>query len=206
MMPMVKLVCALSRKNNIRFLFILLPFVLYNIGCNERIALPKCNHPHLQKTHPVTTQITFEYLPHFNGYIEDIKQAQACSKETGRKILLFFTGFTFSSAGKVWAPLQNKRVRELINDNYILCVLFCDNQQELDSTEYYYDPLSKDTIKTVGRRNLHLEATKYRYNTQPIYILVDENLKQVHEVIPYMGNDHKMLIDALEKNRPASPK
>lgn len=109
----------------------------------------------------------------FDGYF-DLEEAKTASKQTGKPIFIDFTGKTCANCREmehyVW---YDPEVKQLLTEKYIICALYVDeNTIELPEEEWDTTDDGK-VLKTLGRRNLHLEKSLYNMNAQPYYVLID---------------------------------
>lgn len=117
-----------------------------------------------------------------NGLIcyHDLESAQRASKESGKPILVDFTGKSCTNCRRmednVWSQ---EKVFNLINDKYILVSLYVDDTEELPKEQQgpYPIPLADGTtrqkmIRTVGDKWATLEAISFGKVSQPYYALL----------------------------------
>jgi len=117
-----------------------------------------------------------------NGLIcyHDLESAQKASKESGKPILVDFTGKACTNCRRmednVWS--QDK-VFSLINDKYILVSLYVDDSHELPKEQQgpFPIPLADGTtrqkmIRTIGDKWATLEAIRFGKVSQPYYALL----------------------------------
>jgi hypothetical protein len=62
----------------------------------------------------------------------------------------------------------------MMND-YIVISMYVDDKTTLPTNEQYVSAFSDKNIKTVGNKNSDLEGSKYNINSQPYYVLLDNN-------------------------------
>ena len=108
----------------------------------------------------------------YKGFF-DIEEAKAYARQTGKPIFIDFTGINCNNCRKMEQyVLSNDEVKKYMNDNYVLCELYCDmNDITLPESEWVKD--GERTIKTLGRRNLFFQRTHYNMNAQPYYVIID---------------------------------
>lgn len=117
-----------------------------------------------------------------NGLIcyHDLESAQMASKESGKPILIDFTGKACTNCRRmednVWSQEQ---IFNLINDKYILVSLYVDDAKELpvEKQGYITIPQADGTtrqkkIKTIGDKWATLEAISFGKVSQPYYALL----------------------------------
>jgi len=138
-----------------------------------------CDGP--ESEYHYTSYKKYDYNPYF-----EIEPAQECSRVTGKPILIMFTGFgCLSITGIDWEILAEKDVKKIVDDNYILPVLYVDDKtkiEEIDSTKKTHNG---EIITTIGQRNATLQVNKFGTIGQPYYFFVDSNLTKIVEPLGY---------------------
>ncbi|CAN5414331.1 cytochrome c biogenesis protein CcdA [soil metagenome] len=106
----------------------------------------------------------------------DYDEALAYARQTGKPLLLDFTGWACVNCRKmeanVWTdPEVAKRLRE----DVILVSLYVDDKRELPLDEQVIKKLGKKdfSIKTIGNKWSFFQADRFKINSQPYYVLVD---------------------------------
>ena len=99
------------------------------------------------------------------------------AKQQGKPVMLDFTGWSCVNCRKmednVWSdPKVLKRLRE----NYIIISLYVDDKTPLPEQERYTASSGKDIV-TTGNKWSDMQRTKYNTNSQPYYVLLDNNGK-----------------------------
>ena len=114
----------------------------------------------------------------YKGFF-DIEEAKAYARQTGKPIFIDFTGINCNNCRKMEQyVLSNDDVKQFMNDNFVLCELYCDmNDIDLPESEWVKD--GERTIKTLGRRNLFFQRTHYNMNAQPYYVIIDADGNQM---------------------------
>lgn len=109
----------------------------------------------------------------FDGFY-DLEEAKAYAKKVNKPIFIDFTGKTCANCREmeyyVWTDPEVKRI---LNEEYVMVALYADvNYIELPQEEWITDTKGRE-IKTLGKRNLEYQKTKYNMNAQPYYVLID---------------------------------
>lgn len=125
-------------------------------------------------TPPMNTQIfgrgTQIVEPQFTDYNEALK----ASSETGKPLLIDFTGYGCVNCRKMEASVwTDSRVSEIINKRYILVSLFVDDKTPLRQPVSIVENGTKTKIRTVGDKWSLLQRYKFGANAQPFYVTVD---------------------------------
>ncbi|HEY8402424.1 MAG TPA: cytochrome c biogenesis protein CcdA [Cytophagaceae bacterium] len=118
-------------------------------------------------------------LPHgLKGYF-DYKQAIECAKEKGLPVFIDFTGHGCVNCREMEANIwSDPEVLRRLSGDYLIVALYTDDRTILPETEWYKGTDGK-TKKTIGAQNLDLEATKFKRNSQPFYVLLDPYTEQL---------------------------
>jgi hypothetical protein len=115
---------------------------------------------------------TYGYTPY-----HDLYTAQRCSEMSGRKLLILFTGSTYSSdPDKVWKFLNDKEIEQTIEDYFVFVVLYTDQRQIISDTSK--KSLNGQTITTVGGQHADIQTRTFNSNIQPEFIITDHMLKK----------------------------
>ncbi|MBO7226815.1 MAG: thioredoxin family protein [Bacteroidales bacterium] len=109
----------------------------------------------------------------FDGFY-DLEEAKAYAKKVNKPIFIDFTGKTCANCREmeyyVWT---NPEVKRILNEEYVMVALYADvNYIEIPQEEWITDAKGRE-IKTLGKRNLEYQKTKYNMNAQPYYVLID---------------------------------
>jgi thiol:disulfide interchange protein DsbD len=68
-------------------------------------------------------------------------------------------------------------VKKLISQDYVLISLYCDDKEALAPEDIYTSTFSGEEITTVGGKWSDLQKMVYNANSQPMYVLVDNDGK-----------------------------
>lgn len=110
-----------------------------------------------------------------------LDRAKACASSTNRKMLVMFTGYnSVAVSGQEWKVLRTDRVRKLIDEQYVLVVLYTDDKDSLAVPEVgRRADNSECTVYTVGQKNALLEESWCHQNAQPLYVTLDTGLNVI---------------------------
>ena len=102
----------------------------------------------------------------------DYNEALAVAKETGKPLFIDFTGHGCVNCRKMEELVLSKyEVINVLNENYIVCVLYVDDKViKLDTP---YTTSSGTTLEYLGEKNTYIQSQIYGYNAQPCYLIVD---------------------------------
>jgi len=138
----------------------------------------------------------------------DLKEAQEYAKKVNKPLFLDFTGKSCANCREMETAVWTvPAVKELIQKEYILVSLYCDeNTIELPKEEW--QEINGKTIKTLGRRNLNYQIEEFHANAQPLYVLMDgEGNLLTDKPQPYDKNANKFIefltkgLDNFKKNK-----
>ena len=120
----------------------------------------------------------------FHDYDEGIKYA----KEVGKPVMLDFTGWACVNCRKmeeqVWS---NSNVKEILTNDVVLISLYVDERIDLPVDQQYQTKLAGKTkkVKTTGDKWMVLQANTFGTNSQPYYVILDNNENQINEAANY---------------------
>ena len=117
----------------------------------------------------------------------DYAQALEASAETGKPVLIDFTGFGCVNCRKMEASVwTDKEVAAVIAAKYILVSLYVDDRTPLDQPVTVIENGQKVRIRNVGDKWSLLQRYKFGANAQPFYVIVDSDGRLLSE--PYTFN------------------
>lgn len=106
------------------------------------------------------------------GYF-DFDQGLACAKEQNKPLLVVFKGHACANCKKmentVWT---NQEVLKLIAEKYVLVGLYTDDRSVLDESEWITSTLDGEVKKTMGKKNLDIQISKYKTNSIPFHVII----------------------------------
>lgn len=134
--------------------------------------------------------------PHNLTCFKDYEEGMRYAKLQGKPVMLDFTGWSCVNCRKmednVWSdPEVMKRLAE----DYIIISLYVDDKTALPESEQYVSASGKK-IKTTGNKWSDMQRTQYETNSQPYYVLLDNNgkmLAQPHGYTPDVDTYVKFL-------------
>jgi thiol:disulfide interchange protein len=118
----------------------------------------------------------FLELPHnLNGFF-DLEQAKRCAQQLRKPIFVDFTGHACVNCRKMEATVwSDPQVLKRLREDYVVVALYVDDKSELPEKEWYVSPRDKQQKTTLGKKNADLQVTRYGFNAQPYYVLLDPN-------------------------------
>ena len=110
----------------------------------------------------------------------DYEEGLAYAKQQNKPVLLDFTGWSCTNCRKmeatVWADPQ---VLKRLKEDYVLISLYVDDRTELPEAEQYVSKFSGKKIRTIGQKWSDFQASTFKTNSQPYYVIVDAEGKQL---------------------------
>lgn len=107
----------------------------------------------------------------------DYDEALAAAKKANKPLMIDFTGINCVNCRKfeseVWS---NPEVMNRMKNDFIIASLFTDaSEVAIPESEQRYSEASQKKIENLGDKNVDLQISKFRSNTQPYYFFVDGN-------------------------------
>ena len=141
------------------------------------------------------------HCPHNLNCFHDYDEGMAYAKKVNKPVMLDFTGWACVNCRKmeeqVWS---DPRVLERLQDNVVLISLYVDEKLELPKDEQIEVKIGDKTktLKTVGNKWSYFQATKFKTNSQPYYIILDHAENPMLESAAY-DPDIDLFIDWLDR-------
>ncbi|WP_264536695.1 protein-disulfide reductase DsbD family protein [Flavobacterium sp. N1736] len=133
-----------------------------------------------------------ELGPHGIMVFHDYEDGLAFAKSINKPIMLDFTGYACVNCRKmennVWS---DERILPILKNDVVLISLYVDDKRELPKEEQFVTAAG-DKIITVGDKWTDFMISKYKTNTQPLYIITDlegKNLNDSKPTISYVSAD-----------------
>ena len=121
---------------------------------------------------------------------DDYENGLAYAKSVNKPIMLDFTGHACVNCRKmennVWS---DSKVLPILKNDVVLISLYVDDKRELPVDKQFVTA-SGDKIETIGDKWTEFMISKYKTNTQPLYVLTDlegNNLNTTTPTISYVG-------------------
>lgn len=110
----------------------------------------------------------------------DYEEGLAYAKQQNKPVLLDFTGWSCTNCRKmeatVWADPQ---VLKRLKEDYVLISLYVDDKTQLPEAEQYISSFSGKKIRTIGQKWSDFQASTFKTNSQPYYVIVNAEGKQL---------------------------
>ena len=133
---------------------------------------------------PMNTQDFNLYKNEVHPRFKDFEAGMAAARLEGKPVMLDFTGFGCVNCRKMEAAVwTDAKVADMLNNKYVLISLYVDDKTPLPEQITVKDTDgSERTLRTVGDKWSYLQRHKFGSNTQPMYILLD------NEGLPLTGS------------------
>jgi thiol:disulfide interchange protein DsbD len=106
----------------------------------------------------------------------DYDEGMAAARRLGKPVMVDFTGFGCVNCRKMEAAVwTDPTVAEILNDKYVLISLYVDDKTPLEEPVQVIENGQQRTLRTVGDKWSYLQRTKVGANTQPVYVLLDND-------------------------------
>ena len=128
---------------------------------------------------------------------KDFEEGLAAAKAQNKPILLDFTGWACVNCRKMEEQVWSEPgVFERMKNEYVLISLYVDDRQELPEEEKFNYLKPKGgikEIKTVGDKWATFQTLNFRNNSQPFYVLLDNNLNVLNKPVGYTPDSEEFL-------------
>ena len=144
---------------------------------------------------PLSTQDFNLYKNHVEAAYNDYEEGLHAARATGKPMLIDFTGLGCVNCRKmensVWT---DERVRQQLTDDFILVSLFVDDKTPLPSRLEVEENGTQRILRTIGDKWSYLQRHKFGANTQPFYVILNEEGQPLNHSYAYDENvDHFLL-------------
>jgi thiol:disulfide interchange protein DsbD len=112
--------------------------------------------------------------PHAIVVFDDYEKGLTYAKTVNKPIMLDFTGYACVNCRKmennVWSDAA---ILPLLKTEIVLISLYVDDKRDLPKSEQFISKTTGSEIETVGDKWTDFMISKYKTNTQPLYVLTD---------------------------------
>ncbi len=119
----------------------------------------------------------------------DYEEGMEAARRAGKPVMLDFTGYGCVNCRKMEAAVwTDQRVRGIMTNDYVLISLYVDDKTPLPETLTVTEADdSERRLRTVGDRWSYLQRTRFGAQTQPFYVLLDNDGEPLAQ--PYSYNE-----------------
>lgn len=123
--------------------------------------------------------------PHNIVAFDDYQEGLAYAKEVNKPILLDFTGHACVNCRKMENNVWSEEViLSILKNEVVLVSLYVDDKRELPKKDQFYSEETDSEIETIGDKWTDFMLTRYKTNTQPLYVLIDTTEKNLNPKKP----------------------
>ena len=127
---------------------------------------------------PMNTQDFNLYKASVEAKYHDYEAGMAAAKAEGKPVMIDFTGFGCVNCRKMEAAVwTDPKVADMLNGKYVLMYLNVDDKTPLAEPISVTENGQQRTLRTVGDKWSYLQRVKFGANTQPFYVLIDNEGK-----------------------------
>jgi len=120
----------------------------------------------------------------------DYDEGIAYAKKVIKPVLIDFTGHACVNCRKMEANVwPDPEVYKMITQDYVLIQLYVDDKTEVAKEDVVITPSGK-VLSTIGKKWSDLQASKFKANSQPFYVLLDPNTTAL--LAPPQGADYEI--------------
>jgi thiol:disulfide interchange protein len=123
--------------------------------------------------------------PHGLVVFEDYDKGLAYAKSVNKPIMLDFTGYACVNCRKmennIW---PDPKILPMLNNEVVLISLYVDDKRDLPENQKFVSKTTGSEIETVGDKWTDFMISKYKTNTQPLYVLTDLEGKSLNRATP----------------------
>ena len=129
----------------------------------------------------------------------DYEEGMAMAKAKGLPVMIDFTGFGCVNCRKMEAAVStDPQVASVLNEKYVLISLYVDDKTPLAEPVVVNENGQQRTLRTVGDKWSYLQRVKFGANTQPFYVLIDNDGNPLNGSRSY-DEDIQKYLDFLQK-------
>lgn len=125
---------------------------------------------------PMNTQDFNLDTRHVEPAFKDYEAGMAYARSVGKPVMIDFTGFGCVNCRKMEAAVwHDARVHKLLTKDYVLISLYVDDKAKLPEPIIVQENGKEVKLRTIGDKWSYLQRTKFGAQTQPFYVLLDNN-------------------------------
>ena len=120
--------------------------------------------------------------PHGLILFDDYEAGLAYAKKVNKPVMLDFTGDACANCrqmeDKVWS---DNGILPILKNELVIISLVCDRKIELPQEQQYVSKTTGKEIRTIGNKWTDFQITRYKSNSQPLYVILDTDGKDLSE-------------------------
>ena len=138
---------------------------------------------------PLFTQDFNLYEDEVHALFDDYESGMAEAGRLNKPVIIDFSGYGCVNCRKMEAVVwTNPRVKELLEQKYILITLMVDDKTKLPVPITIEEDGKKRDLKTIGDKWSYLQRYKFGANAQPYYILISHDGQPLSSSYAYNEN------------------
>ncbi|MDY7396762.1 cytochrome c biogenesis protein CcdA [Aureibaculum sp. 2210JD6-5] len=125
--------------------------------------------------------------PHNILAFNDYDKGLAYAKKVGKPVMIDFTGHACVNCRKMEQNVWVKpKVLDILKNKVVLISLYVDDKRKLNENEIVDSKLKPGKkLKYIGQKWSELQTIKYKANSQPFYVLMDHDEKNLNDPVAY---------------------
>jgi thiol:disulfide interchange protein DsbD len=152
----------------------------------------------------------FLHLPHnIKGYF-DYEQALRCAKQQNKPLFVDFTGHGCVNCREMEANVwSDPQVLKKLKEQFVVVALYVDDRKDIPESEWITSTVDGKVKKTIGKKFADFQITRFKTNSQPYYVLLDNNGELLRKPTAYdlkVENFIKFLDEGLAEYKKRSTK
>ena len=124
--------------------------------------------------------------PHGIIAFEDYEYGLEYAKKVNKPVLLDFTGDACANCRKmednVWSEAD---ILAILKNEVVLVSLYCDRKIDLPKSKQYVSKTTGKEVVTIGNKWTDFQITRYKSNSQPLYIILDADGNDLSKPIAF---------------------
>lgn len=138
---------------------------------------------------PTNTQDFNLYENDVHAKFTDYESGMNYAVSVNKPVLIDFTGFGCVNCRKMEVAVwTDPRVRDLLNNDYVLISLYVDDKSPLEKPYEVTENGRIRKIKTIGDKWSYLQRYKFGANAQPFYVILDHDGKPLSKSYTFDEN------------------
>lgn len=129
---------------------------------------------------------------------DDYKYGLEYAKKVNKPVLLDFTGDACANCRKMEDNVWSKpEILSILKNDVVLISLYCDRKIKLPKSEQYVSKTTGKEMVTIGNKWTDFQITRYKSNSQPLYIILDTDGNDLNKPIAFTFdvNDYKKWLE-----------